>query len=138
MVSWKDAADKNDSVRSAAFVMPSSTGELSGLVSGATYTFDFQKGYASVVNDPLLTRHSGKLIREVFGEEAVFDIGLLMPGEDFSALQVCPAFFVELGAGSGDGCSCPHHNRHYLMDEDALAFGTEYIYRLVRDRLGEP
>lgn len=105
---------------------------------GAAYTFDFQKGYASVVNDPLLTRQSGKLIREVFGEEALFDIGLLMPGEDYSALQVCPAFFVELGAGSGDGCSCPHHNRHYLMDEDALAFGTEYIYRLVRDRLGEP
>ena len=103
---------------------------------GAAYTFDFRKGYASVVNDPLLTRQSGKLIREVFGEEALFDIGLLMPGEDFSALQVCSAFFVELGAGSGDGCSCPHHNRHYLMDEDALAFGTEYIYRMVRDRLG--
>jgi len=104
---------------------------------GASCTFDFQLGYASVVNDALLTAQSERLIRDVFGEEAAFEIGLLMPGEDFSALQVCPAFFVELGAGSAEGCSCPHHNRHYRMDEDALVYGVEYIYQQVKSRLGK-
>ena len=62
-----------------------------------------------------------------------------MPGEDFSALQKdCPAFFVELGARSEKkGCTVPHHNRGYLMDEDALLYGVEYIYRTVMERLGE-
>ena len=75
---------------------------------GADYTFKFEKGYASVVNDPTLTRQSRELLTNVFGTEHVFDIGLLMPGEDFSALQAnCPGFFVELGAGSAPGCSIP-------------------------------
>ena len=103
---------------------------------GASYTFDFRKGYASVVNDKALTRQAAGLIRDTFGEDAAFDIGLLMPGEDFSALQTCPAFFVELGAGTREGYSVPHHNRHYRLDEDALVFGAEYICRTVRSRLG--
>ena len=103
---------------------------------GADYTFKFEKGYASVVNDPTLTRQSRELLTNVFGTEHVFDIGLLMPGEDFSALQAnCPGFFVELGAGSAPGCSIPHHNGHYRMDEDALLYGLEYIYRQVKSRL---
>ena len=102
---------------------------------GASYSFDFQRGYASVINDKLLTARSRALIVSVFGEDAVFDIGLLMPGEDFSALQTCPAFFVELGAGTKEGCGIPHHNRNYRLDEDALIFGTEYIYR---QALGQP
>lgn len=103
---------------------------------GADYTFKFEKGYASVVNDPTLTRQSRELLTNVFGTEHVFDIGLLMPGEDFSALQAnCPGFFVELGAGSAPGCSVPHHNGHYRMDEDALLYGLEYIYRQVKSRL---
>ena len=102
---------------------------------GADYEFSFQKGYASVINDPALTMQSRELLKRVFGPEAVFDIGLLMPGEDFSALQVCPAFFVELGAGTAEGCSAPHHNRRYRLDEDALVFGTEYICQQVRNRL---
>ena len=103
---------------------------------GASCTVSFRWGYASVVNDPVLTKQSRRLIEEVFGSDSTFDIGLLMPGEDFSALQKnCPAFFVELGAGSAEGCSIPHHNRNYRLDEDALKFGVEYIYRQAKDRL---
>lgn len=106
--------------------------------SGASFTLDFQKGYASVINDPVLTAQSRSRVESIFGKEAAFDIGPLMPGEDFSALQRdCPAFFVELGARSEKkGCTVPHHNRCYLMDEDALLYGVEYIYRTVKERLG--
>ena len=105
--------------------------------AGASYRFDFQKGYASVVNDSYLTSMARARIAGIFGEEAVLEIGPLMPGEDFSALQEnCPAFFVELGARSEEkGAVVPHHNRCYLMDEDALIYGAEYIYRTVLERL---
>ena len=105
---------------------------------GASYSFDFRKGYASVINDEVLTRQSRERIAAHFGESAVLDIGPLMPGEDFSSLQKnCPGFFVELGAGNPEkGCDVPHHNRLYKLDEDALKYGVEYICRTVLEKLG--
>ncbi len=95
----------------------------------------FSLGYASVVNDKILTENSRNIVERTFGKDAVLDIDPLMPGEDFSALEKnCPGFFIELGAGS-NGCSFPHHNSNYLMDEDALGYGVEYLVNLVRDRL---
>ncbi len=104
---------------------------------GASYDFTFTLGYASVVNDEKLTADCRQLIVDTFGEERIFPIQLLMPGEDYSAFsEIRPGFFVELGAGSAPGCSEPHHNAHYRMDEDALAYGVEYFCQLVRHRLG--
>ena len=107
--------------------------------AGASCALAYQKGYASVVNDPALTDIGRRVIGRTFGEEAVLEIGPLMPGEDFSALQKnCPGFFVELGAGNEEkGCTYPHHNRFYRMDEDALPYGTAYLTALVRDRLAD-
>ena len=104
---------------------------------GADCDFKFTLGYASVMNDKALTVSSRKVIEEHFGESAVLEIDPLMPGEDFSALQEdCPGFFVELGARSEEkGITFPHHNCRYLMDEDALKYGVEYLYQLVRSRL---
>ena len=104
---------------------------------GADCDFKFTLGYASVMNDKALTASSRKVIEEHFGESAVLEIDPLMPGEDFSALQEnCPGFFVELGARSEEkGITFPHHNCRYLMDEDALKYGVEYLYQLVRSRL---
>ena len=43
---------------------------------------------------------------------------------------------MELGARSEEkGITFPHHNCRYLMDEDALKYGVEYLYQLVRSRL---
>lgn len=105
--------------------------------AGAEYDFRFSLGYASVINDPALTQAGRQVIQSAFGEDAVLEIEPLMPGEDFSALQEhCPGFFVELGArNEAEGCTVPHHNSRYLMDESALKFGVEYLCRLVRSRL---
>lgn len=105
--------------------------------AGADYDFAFTLGYASVLNDPKLTLSSRQVIEKTFGKEAALDISPLMPGEDFSAfLQDAPGFFVELGARNEQtGCDMPHHNALYKMDEDALAYGIEYLYRLVLSRL---
>lgn len=105
--------------------------------AGASYTFRFSLGYASVINDPDLTQFGRQLVQDTFGREAALEIEPLMPGEDFSALQEnCPGFFVELGArNEATGCTVPHHNSRYLMDEAALKYGVEYLCRLVRGRL---
>lgn len=104
---------------------------------GAAYEFRFEKGYASVVNDAALTAHARQLIEDTFGSASVLAIDPLMPGEDFSAfLDGCPGFFVELGARNEElGCTVPHHNSRYLMDENALRYGVEYLCRLVQSRL---
>ncbi len=108
--------------------------------AGASYTFAFSQGYGSVFNDKDLTQAGRQVIAEAFGEAALLEIDPLMPGEDFSALlEACPGFFVELGAGNAEkGCAFPHHNSQYKMDEDALAYGVEYLYRLVLSRLAGP
>ncbi len=116
---------------------------MEGIVAGitaaddSTYRFRFIKGYASVINDAQLAAHTRELIERSFGKGATFDIEPLMPGEDYSALQGhCPGFFVELGArDEARGITCPHHNPHYLMDEEALPYGIQYWCDLVRDRL---
>lgn len=107
--------------------------------AGASYTFRFSQGYASVINDAALTQAARQTIQTTFGEQAVLEIEPLMPGEDFSAFQEnCPGFFVELGARiEANGCTFPHHNSRYLMDEAALKYGVEYLCQLVRSRLGE-
>lgn len=107
--------------------------------AGASYTFRFSQGYASVINDAALTQAARQTIQTTFGEQAVLEIEPLMPGEDFSAFQEnCPGFFVELGArNEANGCTFPHHNSRYLMDEAALKYGVEYLCQLVRSRLGE-
>jgi len=104
---------------------------------GARCEVSFTQGYASVINDRELTARARELIEGAFGPAAVLDIDPLMPGEDFSALtKSCPGFFVELGARNEEtGCTVPHHNSRYLMDEGALKYGVEYLYRLVRARL---
>ena len=103
---------------------------------GASYEFTFTKGYASVVNDPDLTRFGRQVVESTFGAGRAFDMQPLMPGEDFSAFSdIRPGFFVELGAGSAAGCQEPHHNSHYRMDEEALGYGIEYFCQLVRQRL---
>lgn len=107
--------------------------------AGASYTFRFSQGYASVINNAALTQAARQTIQTAFGEQAVLEIEPLMPGEDFSAFQEnCPGFFVELDArNEANGCTFPHHNSRYLMDEAALKYGVEYLCQLVRSRLGE-
>ncbi len=103
---------------------------------GASYEFTFSLGYASVINDEKLTEFGRKVAAETFGEDHLFAIGPLMPGEDFAAMSaIRPGFFVELGAGTAPDCNVPHHNARYLLDEDALAYGIEYFCQLVRNRL---
>lgn len=107
--------------------------------NGASCEFRSTLGYASVINDRELTEKGREVIEHTFGPGAVLEIDPLMPGEDFSAfLDSCQGFFVELGArDEAGGCTVPHHNSRYLMDENALKYGVEYLYQLVCSRLSQ-
>ncbi len=105
---------------------------------GADHEFSFSKGYASVINDPVLTCLASELIKKSFGNDHYMEIDPLMPGEDFSAfLEDCPGFFADLGTMSEDPVyNVPHHNSRYCMNEAALKYGVQFYYDLVRQRLG--
>ena len=114
-------------------------GEIAQGVAGAhgsSSEYVYSEGYDSVYNDPKLTEAAEKLIADQFGQENIEHIGLVIPGDDFSTYQkVCPGFFLELGTGNEEkGTTYPHHNPRYLMDEDALPVGVEYMSALLMSR----
>lgn len=113
----------------------------SGVASanGATVECIYDMGYASVINDPVLTGQTREVLNNLFGEEHILEIGLLMPGEDFSAfteLTGVPGCFVEVGTANPEkGTNINHHNPKYLMDEEGLYYGTALFAGIAEQRL---
>jgi len=109
------------------------------MANGATAECVYEKGYASVINDPELTDEAREVLTEWFGKESILEIGLLMPGEDFSAfteLTGIPGCFVEIGTANEEkGTKVNHHNPKYRMDEDALYYGTAFFAGMVQREL---
>lgn len=107
--------------------------------NGATAECVYEKGYASVINDPKLTDEAREVLTEWFGKEQILEIGLLMPGEDFSAfteLTGVPGCFVEIGTANEEkGTKVNHHNPNYKMDEDGLYYGTAFFAGMVEREL---
>ncbi|MEZ4626617.1 MAG: M20/M25/M40 family metallo-hydrolase [Eubacteriales bacterium] len=101
---------------------------------GCTARLDWFDGYPSVVNDAKLTAEAERVIVERFGLAQTQQIGVIMPGEDFSYMLASrPGFFVELGTRNAEKqTDAPHHNPRYRLDEDALLFGVQYQYDVAR------
>jgi amidohydrolase len=94
---------------------------------GASYSFEYQRGYRPVVNDEGVTRVVEETAREVFGEAALEMMRPIMGGEDFSAYQqATPGTFLFIGAGNEEkGITAPHHHPRFTVDEDALDDGVK-------------
>lgn len=107
--------------------------------NGAKAECVYEKGYASVINDPALTDGARDVLTQWFGKKSILEIGLLMPGEDFSAfteLTGVPGCFVEIGTANEEkGTKVNHHNPKYRMDEDALYYGTAFFAGMVQKDL---
>lgn len=106
--------------------------------NGATCECSFERGYATVVNDPALTQQVEEGLVRWFGPQCILPIDPVMPGEDFSALhRDCPACFVEIGTRNPErGTATPHHNPAYRMDEEGLRYGAGLFMSIVLERLG--
>ena len=92
---------------------------------GATFEFEYQKGYRPVRNDPHITGLVREAVAQRLGADAVVEPPPSMGGEDFSAYQVhAPGCFFLVGAGNpARGITHPHHSSRFDIDEDALRLG---------------
>jgi amidohydrolase len=100
---------------------------------GADFTFEYELGYAPVINEANLTRVVEEAAQELFGADAVVASAPNMGGEDFSAYQQkAPGTFFNIGSGRADKESdYPHHHPRFTIDEDALANGVLVFLRSV-------
>ena len=96
---------------------------------GATYTFEYNKGYPSVINPEKEATLVRKATTQIFGEENVLPLKAGMGGEDFSYyLQKVPGCFFYIGAGNVEkGIVHPHHHPKFDIDEDALLYSAQAL-----------
>ncbi|MFA7109349.1 MAG: amidohydrolase [Sphaerochaetaceae bacterium] len=106
------------------------------MANGAQIEFKYNRGYDSVENNPKLTDFVEKLVINNFPGAKPFRMEPITPGEDFCYYsEKYPSFFMEIGARNEEkGIVFPHHNPKYLMDENALAVGVEYLVLLISSR----
>lgn len=94
---------------------------------GASYSFEYRRGYRPVINDERVTRVVEETARKIFGEAAVELTPPAMGSEDFSAFQKeAPGSFFSVGARNEEkGITYPHHHPRFTIDEDALPIGVK-------------
>ncbi|WP_141430857.1 M20 family metallopeptidase [Bacillus sp. 03113] len=96
---------------------------------GATYEFNFLKGYPAVVNHPaetdLIVQHAIPII----GGENVKEVTPIMGGEDFAYyLEKVPGTFILTGAGSEEsGAIYPHHHPKFNIDEKSMLIAAKIL-----------
>ncbi|MEJ2666383.1 MAG: amidohydrolase [Deinococcales bacterium] len=105
---------------------------------GASYAFDYQFGYRSLVNDEAVTERLREAFTATFGEDAVATAPRHMGGEDFSAyLAAKPGTFFNVGARPpGVDVAYPHHHPKFAIDEAALETGVAAFLTAV-EAMGE-
>lgn len=94
---------------------------------GATCSFRYDRGYASVSNDPAVAEVVERAINTALGAGSVIDVAPSMGGEDFSAYMTkAPGCFFLVGIRNDElGASYPNHHPRFNVDERALCFGAK-------------
>lgn len=97
----------------------------------ADYTLELKKGNALLVNHPEVAEVARSAATEVVGAEHVTAKIRTMAGEDFSDyLSHAPGTFAFVGFNNPEKkADYPHHHPKFVIDEDALAIGTELHVR---------
>lgn len=104
---------------------------------GATYTWEYLKGYRATINDPATTALLREVARETFGDSVTITDGKpLMGSEDFSAYMTkAPGTFILIGAGGPE--HAPHHHPRFDIDEAAFPLGMK-LFVAAAKRLTQP
>lgn len=99
------------------------------LASDVNYSFEYNKGYPSVINHEEETMLVAKLAENVPGVERVLESELNMGGEDFSYyLQHVKGTYINTGAKNPDWkTSRPHHHPNFDIDERALLIAAKVL-----------
>lgn len=80
---------------------------------GARYSWEYERGYRPVVNDPRATALLRRAVVRALGDEVLIEATPTMGAEDFSAYQQwVPGAFFFIGARNEErGIVHPHHHR---------------------------
>lgn len=91
---------------------------------GASYTFEYEEGYSSVVNN-LTTTEIIKQIAEDLDSDKVIELPPSLGGEDFYAFSdLVPSTYIFIGAGNKEkGFDYPHHHPKFALDESSFLTG---------------
>ncbi|HEY7898186.1 MAG TPA: amidohydrolase [Gemmatimonadaceae bacterium] len=105
---------------------------------GASYTFEYQRGYRPVVNDEGASDLLRRAVVNALGDGVLTEAIPAMVGEDFSAYQQrAPGAFFFIGARCEErGIVQPHHHERFDVDERALDYGTRIFVAAALDFLG--
>ncbi|UCE65950.1 MAG: amidohydrolase [Candidatus Zixiibacteriota bacterium] len=97
---------------------------------GATYTFDFLKGYPNLVNDKRINDIFRKATADLYGKKAIYEIpDPVLGGEDFAHYaQKVPSAMFRLGIGNKQiGADKPWHHPQFKLDESAIPFAAALL-----------
>jgi amidohydrolase len=97
---------------------------------GASYRFEFLKGYPNLVNDKRINDIYRKAAADLYGEKAIYEIpDPVLGGEDFAHYaQEVPSAMFRLGIGNRRiGADKPWHHPQFKLDENAIPFAAALL-----------
>lgn len=105
--------------------------------AGATYNFNYEKGYPAVINHQAETELLMKNAINTLGKDYVKQIEPCMAAEDFSYyVQKVPGTYFFTGAGNKDtGITYPHHHAKFDIDEKSMLIAAKILASTAIDYL---
>lgn len=107
--------------------------------AGATYEFNYTKGYPAVINHPEETTLLVQSATKVVGSEQTIHISPSMGAEDFAYyLHKVPGTYFFTGAGNEEkGITYPHHHGRFDIDEQAMLIAAKVLLTAALDYLNQ-
>ncbi|MCL1991293.1 MAG: M20 family metallopeptidase [Defluviitaleaceae bacterium] len=107
--------------------------------AGATYTFEYTKGYPALVNHEQATKLLIKSLEKIVPKEKIIEMDPMMGGEDFAYyLEQVPGTFFNTGARNDEkGITYPHHHPKFDIDEDSLLYAAQALVTVALDYLNQ-
>lgn len=118
-----------DNVRSIA--------EAAASRRGGTIAFHGETKALPLVNHPAVTQRVLASAGKVLGADKIVTMPRKLSSEDFSFyVDKKPGAFLRLGTrNEAKGCTTLPHNNDFMLDEDALALGSQICVRFVLDHM---
>lgn len=105
--------------------------------AGATFKFQYDKGYPAVINHQAETDLLVKNAALIIGEDNVKEVPPSMAAEDYAYyLQKVPGTYFFTGAGNKEaGITHPHHHEKFDIDEKSMLIAAKILAATAIDYL---
>lgn len=111
--------------------------ESSAAAFGCTAKVDSSLTCFVLYNNPYISELVLSSVEGAFGKEKITKMPEKLSSEDFSQyLTKKPGVFIRLGTRNADkGCTTLPHNNDFMIDEDALIYGSDVCVQFVLDNM---